>query len=120
MSPDDIKKDKAICEAATQGEWWREDVFVLCFDGKSPLEGRGHHQEILNAAAAVNAVNRLPAYIVEAESMARRLVDVEAAAEKAEAAARRHTAMSEAAGAEREAARASALRWALKVIRGEQ
>lgn len=101
MTPEEIAQDRAICEAASDRPWWREDVFILGYSGASVLTGIGHHQEILNAAAAAHAVNRLPAYIVEAEEMARRIAEVEAYANELG-----------------EDSNASVLWWALDTLRG--
>lgn len=128
MTLDEIKKDKAICEAATPE--WRQAHHVREPKGITSARDMGMSLLALDrdgmaifdreadACAAVNAVNRLPVYIAEAEESQRRLAEVKDAADKAEIAARRHAEMSEQAGAEREAARASALRWALKTMRG--
>ena len=88
ISKAEREKDKAICEAATKGVW-------LTFGGETPGERvRIKHldkqsgyltiAEVLgwdripeNAAAIVNAVNRLPAYIADAEEMERRIAKIE-------------------------------------------
>lgn len=71
------EKDKAVLAARSPGQWWREDCFVLLPDGKSAFDGRGHHQEILNAAATVTAVNQIDAYIADAEEMELRIAKIE-------------------------------------------
>lgn len=63
---------------------------------------------------------RMLAYIDALDENDRRITEVEKAAETAECAAQRHAQMSEATGAAREMTRASALRWVLRILRGER
>lgn len=93
ISKEEREKDKAICEAATQE--WRQghhvgepkaicaaatpDESLLMLD----KDGMAIFWREVDARAAVNAVNRLPTYIADAEEMERRIAEVEAVRDRA-------------------------------------
>lgn len=114
--------DRAICEAATDGKWHvgspgrGRPRLVLASDRASIL-GSLNTQE--DAAAAVNAVNRLPLYIAAASAMDARIGAIEALAKQYMDEHDKLKAAGEYAAATEKADRADALDLAVRVMRGE-
>lgn len=89
VNPDDLKRDKGICDAATKGKWkwWTSNSHrrLRLEDGGPDIaygtKQRDGTDDIViseaNMAAIENAVNRMPTYIAEAEEMGRRMAVIE-------------------------------------------
>ena len=125
ISKSERERDKAICEAATRQ--WRQahhvgepraiyrakymDLSLLALD----RDGMAIFAREADAAAAVNAVNRLPVYIADAEEMERRIRIVEGTA----AELRRLAPGVDAEQAAEARVRAEAIEGVLRILRGE-
>jgi hypothetical protein len=82
ISKAEREKDKAICEAATAGEWQEcgHSVFVAGSQGEPRADWVANvwYPRLPHDRAAIaNAVNRLPVYIADAEEMERRIAKIE-------------------------------------------
>lgn len=87
MTDDELKRDKAICEAATKGRWrwWTSNSHRRLKSDAGGHVAYGTRQrddtdDIVisdeDMRAIENAVNRLPLYIAEAQEMARRIEEM--------------------------------------------
>ena len=90
ISKAEREKDKAICEAATAGEWQEcgHSVFVAGSQGEPRADWVANvwYPRLPHDRAAIaNAVNRLPVYIADAEEMERRIGALLEAARRHEA-----------------------------------